>query len=221
MAGRARKREDVGEVELSRRVVGPDLRKGRRQHSRVEGVDARVDLGDATLLRCGVLVLDNRLDCSCFVAHHPAVASGIGDFSGQDRDCVDTALVLCKQPAQRRRCEQWSVAVRHDDSAGERGQLLERTAHRVRGTSRSWLDGHPQRERQVAQVLLDRRAVRPYHHQEVLGFERCGCVHRVSDKASSADLMQDLGLRGLHPGARPCRQDDERRRTVSPHAPAP
>jgi len=72
-----------------------------------------------------------------------------------------------------------------------------------------------------AQVLLDRRAVRPYHNQEVLGFERCGCVHRVSDKASSADLMQDLGLRGLHPGARPCRQDDERRQTISPHAPAP
>lgn len=80
---------DLGEVELSVRVVGGELVDTGEEVRDVEGVDAGVDFADLFLGRCELLLLDDGVDVIGAyavddAAHDASVAEWIGGLGGED-----------------------------------------------------------------------------------------------------------------------------------------
>ena len=152
-SGLAGDRDDVGEVLLALGVVGAHPGQGVAQDVDVEGVDARVDLGDRPLAVGGVTVLDDALDASVGAAHDPAVARRVGEVRGDDRDDAARAVVRRGQLEERVTGEERDVAVRDDDSAGQvAGKGLEGALDRAAGALDVVLVGDDER-------LVERRAL--------------------------------------------------------------
>ena len=87
-AGRAHRRQDVGQVQLALGVVGAQGLERVEQRGPVEREDRAVDLADRELLRgrvAGGLRLDDALDVAVVVAHDAAVAGRVVEHHRRHR----------------------------------------------------------------------------------------------------------------------------------------
>ena len=199
-------REHVGEVQLALGVVGVDLVKRGQQRVAVEGEQPGVDLAD---LKLGVgrvarrLGLDHALHHAVGVAHDAAVAAGVVEGDRPDRGRRDRALVGVHQRTDGLGAEQRSVAVEHDDGVAG-GEALYPGPGGVGGSAGLLLDG--QRDVGVEHALEAAIGVVDDDDLAGAGIARGG--DRPGDHRPSADLVQELGRAGSHPGPLARGEDD-------------
>ena len=82
--------DDVGEVVLALGVVVGEPREPGREQARRDGHDAAVHLGDGALRIGGVFVLNDALHGAVGIAHDAAVAGGVGQRDGEQRQPLAT-----------------------------------------------------------------------------------------------------------------------------------
>jgi hypothetical protein len=210
--------DDVGEIALALRVAVGEPGQCRAQRGRVESVDAGVDLADLQLHLVGVLLLDHRSDGAARVAHDAPVPGGHVEVGGEDRDGVAGALVLGNQGSKRVSGEQRGVAVGHHEGPGEPGQVAQSALHRVTRAALLVLHDGCRLGCDLGQVRLDLVTPVTDDHDQVLWLEGGRGNHRVMDQAATADGVQHLGDRRLHPGALACGEDDHGGRSGGAHA---
>ena len=210
--------DHVGEVELALSVVGRQPRETVAQGGHVERVDAGVDLADRLLGRRRVLLLDDRVHGAVGTADDAAVAGRLVELRGQHGHGVALLGVVVDERAQGLGGEQRDVAVGHDDGAGQVGQLGERALHGVTGAALLVLHRRTHLGGDLAEVGDHLVAAVADDDNEMFGVERFGRLDRVADQASSADGVQHLGDRRLHPGALARGEDHHGGRAGGAHA---
>jgi hypothetical protein len=110
--------DDVGQVVLALGVVVGQAREPGFEQARRHGHDAAVDFIDGALGFARVLVLDDARHLSCAIAQDAAVARGVGQAHGQQRQLpAGHGLRGRHQRAQRGRLRQRHVAREHDHRA--------------------------------------------------------------------------------------------------------
>ena len=204
--------EHVGQVLLALRVRAPDPAERLPQHLGVEGEHPGVDLGDLGLRGVGVPLLDDRHD-RAVLAHDPAVAARVGHDGAEHGHRPPGALVRGHQVAQGAGGQQRGVAGDDEHGAVELvlgGQGLDRHARGVPGAVLLLLDHGPHGRVHRGEVRGHLLAPVPDHHGQLPRLELPGRLHHVADQRASAQLVQDLGGGGLHPGAPAGGEDDDR-----------
>jgi hypothetical protein len=218
-AGIARDGDDVGQVLLTLGVVRADLGERVAQHLGVERVDPGVDLGEGQLVGGGVLVLDDALDPALRIAHHPAVPGGVVEVRRDDRHRAARLLVRHRELDEGVAGEQRNVAVRDEDRARQVcRQRLEAALDGAAGALDVVLVGDDEPGIQGGALLDDAVALVADHHADVLGPGLPGGPDRVADQRQATDAVQNLGCRGLHPGALTRGEDDDSSRAGGAHA---
>jgi hypothetical protein len=180
----------------------------------VEREDAGVDLPDRALLVARVLLLDDRQHVAVVVADDPAVALRLVDDPGQDADRGLRRLVLAGEPPQRAALEERRVAVRDQDGAADRRDLLlvervERDPYGVAGAELLVLDGEHRLRQALEDVRADLLALVADDRADPGRLEVADRREDMPDHAAAADLVQHLHRLGLHPGAAARGQDDD------------
>ena len=204
LPGSPHEADDIGEVLLLLHVVGAHEGERVAQGRNAEHIGARVDLGEGALGVGGIFLLDDAVEGSGRVAHHAAVARGVGEHGaehGRDRGVIP---VLGDESGQCVGVEQRHVA--RDD---------EHVACEVcrKGIQRHF--GGPPRARNL--VLIDDRAVAvalehgrrdavalvPHDGHEVGRIESARGGEHVADERDARQAVQHLGGLRLHAGALP------------------
>jgi hypothetical protein len=103
--------------------------------------------------------------------------------------------------AERVRREQRDVAVGHHHYADQFGQCVKRARDRVAGAELLVLHSGRGGGSDFREMCDDLVAAMADDDGQVLGLERGRRRDGVADEAATAELMQDLGDIGLHPGA--------------------
>ena len=193
----AQDRHGVGQVQLALRVVGAQPPERVVQRRGVEGVDARVDLGDGQLLGRRValrLRLDDPRDVAVGVADDPPVAPRVRVLGAQQRRGGAAGRVRVDERLQRRPVDERRVA-RQDEHGALPGERVRRRLHRAAGPVRDRLHRrlHPVAEASLEQPLGpldDHDAVRPRLTRR---------RDRPSDQRPATELVQDLRQVRAHP----------------------
>ena len=119
--------DNVGQVVLALGVVVGQARQPGRQQARGHGHDAAVDLGDGALGLARILVLDDARYAAIGCAQDAAVASGVGQLDGQQRQLPAGHGLRCRdQSAQGVWLGERHVARQHDHRA-----ILAQVRHRL------------------------------------------------------------------------------------------
>src|SRR6267378_5633412 len=195
-------KEDVGEVELIRFVVGGDPRQRLAEAAAVEAVDAHVELMDRLpQLVARVLALDDLLELAIFAAYDPAVvAAGVVDGGEGGR-----ALVLAVRVddfAHGFARQQWRVAVDHEDVPFEIFDLLQR----VGGAAGVALVCRV--ELLLGEMRRDLGMVRIDDDFDLVGARIADRVDDPIEHGAAAYRMQNLGGTRPHAGPVTGGQDD-------------
>ncbi len=218
----AQDRDHIGEVLLPTRVVGGHPLQGVRQQRPVEGVHADVDLVDRPLRLGRVLVLDDRLDAAVRRPDHPPVPGRVRHLGRQHRRGIALILMRLHQRPERLAPQQRMIAVRHDHGPVQRTGLLQRHPHRVPGTALVLLHHGLGVGRVLRQVLDDLLAPVPDDDDKALRLQPPRGGEHMPEHAAPAQLVQDLRLTGLHPGALARGENDDGGRSArSTHKEAP
>ena len=128
-----------------------------------------------------------------------------------------TVTALCvascasTRSSERLAGEQRHVAVGHQDRAarGPLGQGVEGALGGAAGALDVVLVGDDGLRVDLGDVGGDQVALVPDDDGEVLGADGAGRGDRVAQQGPAPDPVQDLGGRGLHPGALTCGEDDD------------
>ena len=121
--------EHIGEVVLALRVVVAQCSSQRRSGSPSATMMPVLTSRISALLLVGVLLLDDAGDAAFGIAHHAAVAGGIGQVGDQHRDAARRG----EQALQRLGADQRHIAVEHQ-YARVVGHVRHRLLHRMAGT---------------------------------------------------------------------------------------
>ena len=205
MTGARQDRHDVGQVVLTLGVVGlhPPQRGGEQVAS--EAVDRRVDLIHRSFVSVGIGVFDHTFDAAVTGSDDPAVAGRIVHHRGEQGGSSTRAAVVVDQRRDVLGSQQRGIAgqdqdvtvvivVGQPDQSDQRrvaGPALHPLLDEVHRDVAHVLEhglGHP-----VALVAHDDR-----HPRGVGAGERVDHVHQ---HGSSAQPVQRLGARRLHPAA--------------------
>ena len=202
--------QDIGEVLFALGVVRGDVDQRVAQDGGVEGVDAGVDLTDFAFGAGGVLVFADSRDGSVFCAEDATVAGGVLEHGGEDGDGVALGLVGGDELAEQAAGEQRDVAVRdHDRSAQpslgvERVERFQCRLDRAAGAGHIVLVHNQGFRIEGGDVGGHEVAFMPDHQGQLAGADTAGRLERVADQRAAADLMENLGGTGFHPGTGPC-----------------
>ena len=216
-AGAGERRDDVGEVALALRVVAAE-RCDERLHDRtVEHVHACVDLGDPTLRRVGVTVLDDADDRPVRVTQDTPVTVRLVEHG---REHPQWQLhIEGEQRRERLRSQQRRVAGEHEHAGDVIRERLQRDVERVTGPALLRLDDggdgslHPCVPR--GDLGLDVRAVGRHDDEHTFETQRRERTQDVPEQRASGGRMEDL--RGRRAEAGPparCEYDGGRARMV-------
>ncbi len=88
---------------------------------------------------------------------------------------------------------------------------LERRLRLQQGVSSAqlWLLNGKRHRLPVTQTRLDQLSLVPHDNHDGFGRQRVSCPEDALDERQAAGGMEDLGYRGLHPRALPCREEDD------------
>ena len=219
-AGRAGQAQDVGEVLFALGVVGGDVRERLAEHRGVEGVDTRIDFTDAAFGVRGVFVLADAGDGSVGGSEDPAVPGGIVEDGRQDGHGIAVGFVGGDKFHQQLPGKERHITIGDDDGSAQRSlgvagvEGLEGRFDGAAGAGHLVLVDDQGCGIEAGDVGGDQVPFVPDDERQHVGVEAaCGC-ECVAYERPSADLVQDLGGPGFHPGTCACGEDDHSGRAV-------
>jgi hypothetical protein len=200
-AGREQDRDHVGEVHLALGVVGPEPAERLAQRGRVEGVEAGVDLAQGELLDRRVarhLRLDDPRHAAVAGPDDASVSRRVVQLHRGERRARPRLGVERQERGDRLGGDERHVAV-DDEHRAVVALVQERGGgrHRVARPTRLGLHG----DLDVRREVLLEPPLRVVHHDHAPGARVAGRRERPQQHRPPADRVQDLRLRGPHPGS--------------------
>ncbi len=191
--------QHVGQIELALGIVVANLGQRVEQSTRVKAVEPGVAFAQSRLFgRCVLLLHDARHRAS-LVAHDAPVPERIVQFHGQHHHGSVIALARLDQLRNRSGRDKRAVARQHHQRAVEVGKRVR--AHQNRARRAVLLALH-----NGLRIALDQRnhllASMPHHGNHAVHASFAGRVHHPANQRFSQHLVGNLGLLGLHAGAR-------------------
>jgi hypothetical protein len=199
--------DDVGQVILALDVARPEPGEPGLEETRARNQHAGVDLVDAPLFLAGVAFLDDPQQLAARVAQHAAIAAGVRQLRGQQREGARSTLR--DQSAQRVGQQQRHIAVQHQHLV-----CIGNIRHRLlQGISGAELFGL---QRPAQQPILEQfahaLATVPIDHMDRSRREAGGQIEHMREHRCPGQRLQHLGDLGLHALALARRQYDDRQR---------
>jgi hypothetical protein len=194
--GFAQDRKEIGQVVLPLGVGAARAAQRPPQQREVGAVEPGIDLVDGLLRGGGVAILHDPLESAGAVAHHAAIAGGIGHARGEHRGGGAAGTVAAHQGAQRGGPDERDIAVEDEqvatlaaeqqpglqDGVGGAELLLLPHQHRLVGGQRG---GH----------LLGLVA---HHGRQGRGAQRRGRTGHMADHGGAAQHVQQLDALRAH-----------------------
>ena len=189
----------LGQIELARGRGALDVADAAAEPSRVEGVDAGVDLLDLQLVRRGILLLHDAEDLPAVIGpHDPSQAFGLPRVHRYQGDGRIAGPARVYQVGQQIGLDQRHVPREYENLADLLGDSLHGRADCVGRAERLVLKGEVGLR---GEGLGQGRRRRRVDDQRPAAAYFARGVQDVREHRPSAQLVQDLGLAGLH--ARP------------------
>ena len=197
-------RDDVGQVELVRRVVGADFAQRRPDKIGAGEIDSGVNLGNRALDGRGVAGLDDRGDLAAGVADHAAIRRRVGEFDADEGERGGAVVMVDDEIAERRRSQHRQVAVTDQNVAAKVGrQGFEGASRSVARAALVRLAGETQlcAWQGPARGVFDRGRLMADDDDERVDVESSERAQRPRDHRFAAEFVEDLGARRAHPRA--------------------
>ncbi len=178
--------DDVGEVFLTLGVGGGHAFGRVGKQRAIEGIDARIDLGDGALPGGRIPILHDLRHGAVAIAHDAAVSGRVSDPCREDGDGVARGCVPGDQRRQGFRAHQRGVAVRDDHGARNDARRFDHRADRVTGPPGRLLHDHPRLGRVLGEVRGHQVAAVADDDDEALGVELARRRDNVAKHAAAA-----------------------------------
>ncbi len=173
----------------------------------VEAVGADVDLVDGPRLLVGIGLLDDRPRVAIGPAHDAAIARGVVQAGGQQRDGGVALRLLAQQVLEQLAGQQRDVAHGDQHVARLRRHAAEAATHRIGGAQLGLL---AHRRHAVMERGLDLLGAEADHHHRMLDAGGRQRIEHVVDHRTPGERVQDLRHARAHARPLACGQDDGR-----------